>query len=78
MSTEELQGKDITYVVLFQELLGVVVAVNVDLGQRVKDGGILAAGLDACLEPGQDELQPVTSLHFVHELVNGKVAGDRS
>ena len=57
-------------------MLGVVVAVDVDLGDSVVNGGILRAGLYASLEPREDELQPVPLLDFVDELVDGEVASD--
>ena len=43
--------------VLPQEALGVVVAVDVDLGQGVVGGRLLAALVDAGLQPGQKQLQ---------------------
>jgi len=43
--------------VLPQEALGVVVAVDVDLGQGVVGGRLLAAIVDARFQPGQQELQ---------------------
>jgi len=65
-------------VVLLQERLGVVVAVNVDLGQGVVHGGILRASLDPSLQPGEDQLEPVPLLDLVNQFVDGEVAGDRS
>ena len=43
--------------VLPQEALRVVVAVDVDLGQGVVGGRLLAALVDAGLQPGQKQLQ---------------------
>ena len=45
--------------VLPQEALGVVVAVDVDLGQSVVGGRLLAALVDTRLQPGQQQLQSV-------------------
>lgn len=45
--------------VLTQETLGVVVAVDVDLGQCIVGGRLLAAFVDARLQPRQQQLQPV-------------------
>ena len=41
-------------IVLLQEGLGVVVAVDIDLSQGVVHGRILGAGLDPSLQPGED------------------------
>lgn len=43
--------------VLPQKAFGVVVAVDVDLGQGVVGGGLLAALVNASLQPGQQQLQ---------------------
>ena len=64
-------------VVLLQERLGVVVAVNVNLGQGVVHGGILRAGLDPSLQPGEDQLEPIPLLDLVNQFVDGEVSGDR-
>jgi hypothetical protein len=58
-------------------LLGAVVAVDVDLGNGVEDGSVLAASLDAGLEPREDELEPVALLDLADELVDREVARDR-
>ena len=42
-----------------QEAFGVVVAVDVDLGQGIMGGGLLSAFMDTRLQPGQQELQSV-------------------
>lgn len=62
-----------TYVVLLKEYLRVVVAVNVNLRDSIENGRILATRLHTSLKPGQDELQPITLLHFVHEFVDRDV-----
>ena len=59
-------------VVLLQERLGVVVAVNVDIGQGVVHGGILRASLNPNLQPGKDQFDPV------NQFVNGVISRDRS
>jgi len=64
-------------VVLLQERLGVVVAVNVNLGQSVVHGGILRAGLDPSLQPGEDQLEPIPLLDLVDQFVDGEVSRDR-
>ena len=66
----------LTYVILLQELLRVVVAVDVDLGKCIVDSGVLRAGLNAGFQPGQDELQTIASLDLVNKLVNSKVPRD--
>jgi len=65
-------------VVLLQECLGIVVAVNVDLGQSIVHGGVLGASLDSGLQPWQDQFKPIPLLDFVNQLVDGEVSGDRS
>ena len=52
-------------VVLLQERLGVVVAIDVNLGQSVIHGGILRAGLNSSLQPREDQLQPIPLLDLV-------------
>ena len=46
-----------------EESLRVVVAVDVDLGERVVHAGLGAALMDAGLEPWQQQLQPATDVH---------------
>ena len=65
-------------VILFQESLGVVVAVNVDLGQGVVHRGILRAGLDPSLQPGEYQFEPIPLLHLVNQFVDGEVPRNRS
>jgi hypothetical protein len=65
-------------VVLLQERLGVVVAVDVNLGQGVVHGGILRAGLDPSLQPGEDQLEPIPLLDLVNQFVDGEVSRDGS
>lgn len=43
--------------VLPQEAFGVVVAVDIDLGQGIVGGGLFAAFMNASLQPGQQQLQ---------------------
>ena len=62
--------RDYADVVLLEERLRVVVAVNIDLRERVEDGSVLASGLHTSLEPREDELETVTSLDLVDELVD--------
>jgi hypothetical protein len=65
-------------VVLLQERLGVVVAVDINLGQSIVHGGILRAGLDPSLQPGEDQLKPIPLLDFVNQLVDGEISRDGS
>ena len=65
------------HVVLLQELLRIVVAVNVNLRESVEDSRVLATGLHAGFQPGQDELETVASLDLVHQLVDGEVTRHR-
>lgn len=65
-------------VVLLQERLRVAVAVDVDLGQGVVHGRILRAGLYPSLQPGEDQLEPVSLLDLVNQFVNGEVSRDGS
>ena len=65
-------------IVLLQERLRVVVAVDVNLGQGVVHGGILRAGLDPGLQPWQNQLESVPLLDLVYQFVNGEVSRDGS
>ena len=65
-------------VVLLQERLGVVVAVDVNLGQSVVHGGILRTGLDPGFQPGEDQLEPISLLDLVNQFVDGEVSRDGS
>jgi len=51
----------VVILVLTQEPLGVVVAVNVDLRQCVVCGRLHAALVNTCLQPRQQQLQSTTS-----------------
>ena len=64
-------------VVLLQECLRIVVAVNVNLGQGVVHRGILGVGLDPSLQPGEDQLEPIPLLDLVNQFVNGEISRDR-
>lgn len=46
--------------ILTQETLRVVVAVDVDLGQGIVGGRLLAAFVDARLQPWQQQLEPIS------------------
>ena len=63
-----------TYVVILQELLRVVVAVDADLGNSIVHSGVLAASLNTGFKPWKDQLNPVALLYFVNQLVDGEVA----
>lgn len=67
-----------THVILLQEGLGIVVAVDVDFSQGIVQSGIGSACLDARLEPGKDQLQTVALLDFVDKFVDREVASNRS
>ena len=54
-----------------EELLGVVVAVDVDLHESVVGGGFLVALGDTGLEPGQKEPQAVPLLNLGDQLLDG-------
>ena len=72
-----LKSSLITHVVLFEELLRVVVAVDVDLGKGVEDGGILTACLNTGLQPRENELEAIASFDFMYKFVDSEVTGDR-
>jgi len=74
-----------THIVLLEELLRIVVAVNINLGDRIEDRGVLTATLDTSLKPGKNQLEPVPLFNFGNELIDresslhaGKQALDRS
>ena len=50
--------------ILSEEPFSIVVAVNIDLGNGVVGGRLGAAFMDTCLQPGQDQLQPVSFLNL--------------
>ena len=57
-----------------QESLRVVVAVDVDLGERVVRGRLGDALRDARLEPGQQQLEAVALLDLLDEFVGRELA----
>ena len=59
-----------TYVVLGKERLRVIVAVDVDLGKRVEQSGILLSTGHLALHPRKDQLEPVPLLNLFDELLN--------
>jgi len=65
------------HVVLLQERLGVVIRIDCDLGHRVVDRGIGLTLLDTGLEPREDQLETVTLLDLVNQLVDGEGSGNR-
>lgn len=65
------------YVVIFQERLGIVVAVDINLRDGIKNPSVLTSSLNPGLEPGEDQFQPVAFLNFMNKLVDGEVSGDR-
>ena len=65
-------------VVLLQERFGVIVAVDINLGQGIVYWGILRTGLDPSLQPWEDQFKPIPLLDLVNQFVNGKVPRDRS
>lgn len=67
-----------THVVLLEETFGVVVAVDVNLGECVVDRGILLTGSDLSLEPREDELETVSLLDFIDKFVDGNWTSNAS
>jgi len=68
----------LTHVVLLEETFGVVVAVDVNLGECVVDRGILLTGSDLSLEPREDELETVSLLDFIDKFVDGNWTSNAS
>lgn len=77
MSKESTRQEKVAYVVVLQERLGIVVAVNIDLRDSVENRSVLTSGLNPSLEPRQNQFQPVAFLDFMNELVNWEVSSDR-
>ena len=65
-----------THIVLLQERLRIVVAVNRNLRDSIENGRILATSRDASLKPRKDQFEAVTGLDLLNELVDGEVASD--
>lgn len=65
-----------THVVLLEEGLGVIVGIDVDLGESVVNGGLLLSSSNLGLEPGKDQLEAVALLDLIHELIDGNGTGD--
>lgn len=65
-----------THVVVFEKLLGIVVTVDIDLGNRIEDRSILTAILNAGLKPGENQFEPVPLFNFGNELINRKSSLD--
>jgi hypothetical protein len=68
---------NVTYVVLLQERLRVVVAVNENLGHGIEDSRVLAARLHTSLQPRENKLQAVALLDLMNKLINGEIPSDR-
>ena len=64
------------YVVFFEEGLRVAIPVNVNLRDSIENCRILAATLDASLEPRENQLQPVPLLHLMDKFFDREVASD--
>ena len=62
------------YVVFFEEGLRVAIAVNVNLRHSIENCRILAATLDASLEPRENQLQPVPLPHLMDKFVDWEAA----
>lgn len=77
VSVNNLTLVERTYVILFEELLGVVVTVDIDFGESVKDSRVLAARLHTSFEPRHNEFETVPGLDLLHKFVDGKVSRDR-
>ena len=76
--TEFTDNQRLIKVVLLQERLGVVVTIDVNLGQSVVYRGVLRASLDTSFQPGKDELEPISLLNLVNQFVDREVSGDGS
>jgi hypothetical protein len=63
-------NQGIILVVLLEELLGVVVAIDVDLRERIVDGLLLVASRESGFKERQEKLQAVSGLDLANELVN--------
>ena len=59
---------------LLEEPLRVIVGVDVDLGQSVVRGRLLNSLVDAVLQPGQQQLEPVALLDLFNQLVGGELS----
>ena len=65
------------YVVVLEERLRVVVAVDVDLGEGVEQRGLLQSERNLALKPRENELEPVALLDLVDKLLDGHRSRDR-
>jgi hypothetical protein len=63
-------SESVVEVVLLEEFLWVVVAVDVDLGEGVVDSLLLVTRGKSCLKEWQEKLQPVAALYLRNQLVN--------
>ena len=62
--------------ILLEEALGVVVAVDVNLGQGIVGGWFHRSFVDARLEPGQQQLEAVSFLNLLDQLVGRELTAD--
>jgi hypothetical protein len=73
----QIQQSHETNIILLEERLWVVVAVDADLRDGVVERWLLVALLNPHFEPRQNDLQPVPLLHLVDQLVDRDRARDR-
>ena len=74
VSKEDFKGGQETgaYVVLSEERLRVVVAIDIDLGQRVEQSGVLLSTRNLALDPRKEQLETVPLLDLLDELLDGE------
>jgi len=60
----------VVHIILLEELLRIVVAVDVDLGKSVVDSLLCVASLESGFQERQQELQAVSGLNFRDKLIN--------
>jgi hypothetical protein len=64
------------YVLFFEESFRVAIAVDINLRHSIENCRILAATLDASLEPREKQLRSVPLLHLMDKFVDREVASD--
>src|SRR5579871_6913743 len=69
--------KRIVQTVLLEEFLGVIVAVDVNLGKGIINSGVLRTGFQSTFEKRKEQLESVAAFDFSNQLVDRNLSLNR-